>query len=62
MKTGILKVEPFKAVFPLSFLSACEEDQIVKMVCDMFKGVVDQCMKLAIEEEYKEDVTVRFTN
>lgn len=46
IKEGFLKIEPFKAVFPLAFFKMCEEDNIVNMVCDMFKGVVKQCEKL----------------
>jgi hypothetical protein len=51
MKDGLLKVEPFKAVFPVLFLQECEEDQVVSIVCDMFKSVVDQCGKLADKQE-----------
>lgn len=58
MKEGLLKVEPFKAVFPVSFLTMCEEDEIVKMICDMFIGVVNQCDKLANKEEWVEKITL----
>jgi hypothetical protein len=46
MKQGLLKVEPFKAVFPIAFFQQCEEDSIVNMICAMFKGIIAQCEKL----------------
>lgn len=57
IKEGLFRVEPFKAVFPASFLTMCEEDEVVKMVCDMFIGVINQCEKLAKKEEWEEKIT-----
>jgi hypothetical protein len=51
MKEGLLRAEPFKAVFPVIFLQECNEDEIVKMVCDMFKTVLGLVDKIAKKEE-----------
>ena len=51
MKEGLLKVQPFKAVFPASFLENCEEDEVVNLICSMFISVIKQCEKLSEKEE-----------
>lgn len=47
MKQGTYETEPFKVVFPSSFLEACEEDNAVKMVCDIFKVILNQIDNLS---------------
>lgn len=60
MKQGLFKIEPFKAVFPSSFLMQCDEDHIVKMLCDMFKAAIEQCTKLDEKEILNDKMS--FTN
>jgi hypothetical protein len=60
MKEGLLKVEPFKAVFPVSFLTMCDEDEVVKMVCDMFISVIKQCEKLVDKDKNEEKISLTY--
>ena len=59
MKQGLLQVKPFKAVFPADFLMGCDEDEVVVMICDMFKKVIEQCEKMQDKEEQKQDIDSR---
>lgn len=40
------KFVPFKAALSIEFLNMMEEDNIVKMICNMFKNIISQCSKI----------------
>lgn len=60
MKEGIYKTEPFKMVFPNEFLTACDEDEAVKMVCDLFKIVIHQIEKIEQRCANDDNLTLKF--
>lgn len=61
MKEGLYKTEPFKMVFPNEFLEACKEDDAVKMVCDLFKIVINRIASICEEtQKLESDVTLKF--
>ena len=46
LREGLYKMEPFKIVIGNFFMDAISEDDVVKMVCDMFKNVISQLDKI----------------
>lgn len=56
MTSGRERIEPFKLVFLNEFIEACDEDDAVRMICDLFIKVINQFEKNmhAAEKEIKD--------
>ena len=52
---GMFKSEPFKTVFPIKFLEECPEDNVVNLVCNIFKGYLFECEKLGVGSQNEFD-------
>jgi hypothetical protein len=58
MKTGDLKGEVVKSVYPIKYLQEGDEDEVVKGICGMYKVVMSEYIKM----QKINDSVMSFTN